>query len=120
MVFLVHEAAFLGRALPSFNQLGAFSSAWATYAVTDDNLYSLSIDAANNEINASFSGCSNTGNIPYQFNVTSLTQLGEFTDAGGGITTYYGINGTTTAPFYDVAIEGAIAGVFEEYQAPST
>ncbi|KAH0826167.1 hypothetical protein J3R83DRAFT_5588 [Lanmaoa asiatica] len=85
----IHEAAFLGRALPVPGQNGVFSSAWATYAVTDDHLYSLSIDAVTNQINASFSGCTNTSNIPYLFNISSSTLLGEFTDLGGGKTCYY-------------------------------
>ena len=118
---LVHEAAFLGRALPIPEQQGGFSSAWATYAVTDDPLSELSIDAVTKGMNASFSGCSNTNETPYMFNITASTLLGAFTDRGGGKTSYYTlVNGTTTASFNGVITKGAIAGIFEEYEAPST
>ncbi|KAG8214374.1 hypothetical protein J3R82DRAFT_9363 [Butyriboletus roseoflavus] len=117
----VHEAAFLGRALPIPNQKGGFSSAWATYAVTDNpDLYGLSIDAVTNRINASFPGCPNTNEIPYLFNISASTLIGEFTDLGGGTTSYYSINGTTSASFNGVVTSGALGGIFEEYEAPST
>ncbi|KAF8137405.1 hypothetical protein EV363DRAFT_1317880 [Boletus edulis] len=114
----VHEAAFLGRALPG--QRDTFSSAWATYAITDDpNAYHLSIDSETRGINASFPGCSNTSNTPYLFNFSVSTLLGEFTENGGGKTSYYSIvNGTTTASFDAMVKNGALAGIFEEYQAP--
>ena len=116
---LVHEAAFLGRALPIPGQSGGFSSAWATYAVTDDPLYNLSVDDTKGQINASFSGCTNTTNIPYLFNTTGWTYIGEITDAAGGKTSYYNIvNGTTTAAFDGSLTSGAVKGIFEEYQAP--
>lgn len=117
-MFSVHEAAFLGRALPIPGEQGVFSSAWATYAVTDDDLYRLRIDTARNEINASFSGCANANNIPYLFNISGMTLLGEFADAAGGVTTYYSLNGTTTAPSKGVVTDGSVGGIFEEYQAP--
>ncbi|KAF8438183.1 hypothetical protein L210DRAFT_3647169 [Boletus edulis BED1] len=114
----VHEAAFLGRALPG--QRDTFSSAWATYAITDDpNAYHLSIDSETRKINASFPGCSNTSNTPYLFNFSVSTLVGEFTENGGGKTSYYSIvNGTTTASFDAMVKNGALAGIFEEYQAP--
>ncbi|KAG6376873.1 hypothetical protein JVT61DRAFT_899 [Boletus reticuloceps] len=121
----VHEAAFLGRALPG--KRGGFSSTWATYAVTDDtDLYHLSIDNATKQINASFSGCASssaspsTNDVPYQFNViTAMTPLVSFTDLGGGKTSYYTlVNGSTTAPFDGETKHGAIAGMFEVYEAP--
>ncbi|KAF8549594.1 hypothetical protein OG21DRAFT_1515003 [Imleria badia] len=117
----VHEAAFLGRAIPAHGRGNAFASAWATYAVTDDSgLYHLSVDAATKGMNASFSGCSNTNDVPYLFNISTSTLLGEFTDVGGGKTSYYSIvNGTTTASFNGVVKNGALAGILEEYQAPS-
>lgn len=119
MFSLVHEAAFLGRALPIPGQQGIFSSAWATYAITDDpQLYNLNIDTVMNGINASFPGCPNTNDIPYLFNISASTLLGEFTDFGGGKTSYYSVNGTTTAPFNGVITNGSLAGIFEQYQAP--
>ena len=39
-------------------------------------------------------------------------------DLGGGLTTYYTLNGTTSAAFDGAAADGFIAGIFEEYQAP--
>ncbi|KAF8443195.1 hypothetical protein L210DRAFT_3644057 [Boletus edulis BED1] len=125
----VHEAAFLGRALPIMpGERGGFSSAWATYAVTDDaDLYHLSIDHATKQINASFSGCTgfsaspSTNDVPYQFNVTTaMTPFASFTDRGGGKTLYYTlVNGSTTAPFDGETKHGAVAGMFEVYVAPS-
>lgn len=119
---LVHEAAFLGRALPIPGQQDGFSAAWATYAVTDDsNLYKLSIDDVTKELHASFSGCQSTSEVPYLFNVNATTLLGEFTDLGGGKTSYYTlVNGSTSASFNGSVTRGAISGIFEEYQAPST
>lgn len=71
--------------------------------------------------NASFSGCSNTSETPYLFNISASTLLAEFTDLGGGKTSYYTLdNGTTTASFGGVITNGAIAGIFEEYEAPPT
>ena len=86
--------------------------------MTDDELYTLNIDASTYGISASFSGCSDTNVIPYQFNATTLTLLGAIPDLAGGLTTYYTLNGTTSAAFDGVAADGFIAGIFEEYQAP--
>jgi hypothetical protein len=73
------------------------------------------------EINASFSGCTNTTETPYLFNISASTLLGEFTDLGGGKTSYYTLaKGTTSASFNGVTTIGGIAGIFEEYEAPST
>ncbi|KAF8837856.1 hypothetical protein BDN67DRAFT_972409 [Paxillus ammoniavirescens] len=117
----VHDAAFLGRAIPTPGLQGVFSSAWATYAITDDyNLYNLAVNPVAQKINAAFPGCPNTNNISYTFNMSTSTLLGEFTDLGGGKTSYYAINGTTTAPLNGLPVNGSLAGVFEEYQAPST
>ena len=118
---LVHNAAFLGRALPVPGVSGIFTSAWATYAVTDDPLYTLSIGSLENGINVSFSGCADANNNshPYLFNTATLVPLGAFSDLGGGVTTYYTFNGTTSAPFDGSVNQGSIAGIFEEYQAPS-
>ncbi|KAF9222959.1 hypothetical protein BS17DRAFT_767687 [Gyrodon lividus] len=116
----VHDAAFLGRAFPTPGQQGVFSSAWATYAVTDDYaLYNLNVNPVTHTLNAAFPGCPNTNNISYVFNMSTSTLLGEFTDLGGGKTSYYAINGTTTAPFNGGLVKGSLAGVFEEYQVPT-
>ena len=115
---VVHEAAYLARSIPAPGQGGTFSSTWATYAVTDDVLYTLSIDG-DRSFNASFVGCSSADDVPFQFNASALAFLGEFTDVGGGVMTYWALNGTTSAaaPNGTVA-HGAIAGVLEEYEAP--
>ena len=115
---VVHEAAYLARSIPVPGHDGTFSSTWATYAITDDVLYTLSIDG-DRSFNASFAGCSSGNDVPFQFNASALIFLGEFTDVGGGVTTYWTLNGTTSAasPNGTVA-HGAIAGVFEEYEAP--
>lgn len=114
--YIVHEAAFLGRALPTSSHQGKFASAWATYAITDDRaLYHLSISPSKH-LNASFSGCANSGDVPYVFNVTASTLLGELTDLGGGKTAYYVVTGgETRAGFEGGVVTGAVAGVIEEY-----
>ncbi|KAF9240231.1 hypothetical protein BU15DRAFT_74147 [Melanogaster broomeanus] len=95
----VHQAAYLGRAMPTPGLSGVFSSAWATYAITDDfTLYNLTVNPVAQQIDAS---------------------LPEFTDRGGGKTSYYAITGSTTAPFNGTSVKGMLQGIFEEYQAPS-
>ncbi|KAH7885494.1 hypothetical protein F5I97DRAFT_1830617 [Phlebopus sp. FC_14] len=116
----VHDAAYLGRALPVPGQSGVFSTASAIYAITDDTaLYQLSVNPSNQTINAALPGCPNTNNISYVFNMSTATLLGSFTDLGGGKTTYHAVNGTTTAPFDGSSVDGSLSGIFEEYQAPS-
>lgn len=80
----------------------------------DEKLYHLS--TSGNAINATLPGCAATSNISYAFNMTTGSILGEFTDMGGGTTTYYTLNGTTLAPFGGNATNGTLAGVLEVYQ----
>ena len=113
----VHEAAYLGRAIPVPGSTNIFQTTSVTYAVTDDtNLYHLS--TSGKTINATLPGCSATNNISYSFNLTTGSVLGEFTDLGGGKTTYYTLNGTTLAPFGGSAVNGTVSGMFEVYQGP--
>ncbi|KAI6030453.1 hypothetical protein F5J12DRAFT_800525 [Pisolithus orientalis] len=116
----VHEAAYLGRAIPFPGSTDTFESTSVTYAVTDDTaLYQLSVNPVMGMINASLPGCPATNNISYAFNLTTANSLGNFTDLGGGVTMYYALNGSTTAPFNGSAVTGFIAGVFQLYQAPA-
>lgn len=113
----VHEAAYLGRAIPVPGSTNIFETTSVTYAVTDDtNLYHLS--TSGKTINATLPGCSATNNVSYAFNLTTGSVLGEFTDLGGGKTTYYTLNGTTLAPFGGSTVNGTVSGMFEVYQGP--
>ncbi|KAI6044911.1 hypothetical protein EDC04DRAFT_2640646 [Pisolithus marmoratus] len=116
----VHEAAYLGRAIAGSVVKSDFQSTWATYAVTDDtNLYKLVIDASKETINTSLPGCASTNNISYTFNVTADSVIGQFTDLGGGRTTYYTLNGTTLAPYGGVIVNGTASGAYVVYEAPT-
>ncbi|KIJ64565.1 hypothetical protein HYDPIDRAFT_28502 [Hydnomerulius pinastri MD-312] len=116
----VHDAAYLGRAIPTPGEQGIFSTASAVYAITDDyTLYNLAVNPKAQTLDASFPGCPSTNNIAYVFNMSTSTMLGQFTDLGGGKTTYYAINGSTTAGFDGKPVVGTLSGVFEEYEAPS-
>lgn len=116
----VHEAAYLSRAIAGLVVKSDFQSTWDTYAVTDDtNLYHLAIDPTSQTINASLPGCALTNNISYTFNVTASSIIGQFTDVGGGRTTYYALNGTTLAPYNGSVTNGSIAGAYVVYEAPA-
>ncbi|KIM54205.1 hypothetical protein SCLCIDRAFT_1222250 [Scleroderma citrinum Foug A] len=117
----VHQAAYIGRAIQSPTVKTTFSSTYAIYAVTDDTaLYHLTINQGLQTINSTFPGCSAVNNMSYAFNLTLAGVLGEFTDLGGGKTTYYTLNGTTSAPFGGKLVSAPISGAFEVYQAPTT
>jgi len=117
----VHEAAYIGRAIQSPQDKTTFQATYAIYAVTDDiALYHLTINQGLQTINSTFHGCSAVNNISYAFNLTLAGVLGEFTDLGGGKTTYYTLNGTTTAPSGGKIVSAPIAGAFEVYQAPTS
>lgn len=117
----VHEAAYIGRAIQSPQDKTTFQATYAIYAVTDDiALYHLTINQGLQTINSTFPGCSAVNNISYAFNLTLAGVLGEFTDLGGGKTTYYTLNGTTTAPSGGKIVSAPIAGAFEVYQAPTS
>ncbi|KAI6123817.1 hypothetical protein EDD16DRAFT_1564709 [Pisolithus croceorrhizus] len=116
----VHEAAYLGRAIAGLVVRSDFQSTWDTYAVTDDtNLYQLAVDPTSQKINVSLPGCALTNNISYTFNVTESSRIGQFTDVGGGRTTYYALNGTTLAPYGGSIANGTIAGAYVVYEAPA-
>lgn len=117
----VHQAAYIGRAIQSPTVKTTFSSTYAIYAVTDDTaLYHLTINQGLQTINSTFPGCSAVNNMSYAFNLTLAGVLGEFTDLGGGKTTYYTLNGSTSAPFGGKLMSAPISGAFEVYQAPTT
>ena len=115
---VVHEAAYIGRAIQSQQEKTIFQSTYAIYAVTDDTaLYHLTINQDLQTLNSSFPGCSAVNNVSYAFNLTLAGVLAEFTDLGGGKTTYYTLNGTTIAPFGGQIVNGTVSGAFEVYQA---
>ncbi|KIO05315.1 hypothetical protein M404DRAFT_999921 [Pisolithus tinctorius Marx 270] len=117
----VHEAAYLARAIAGLVVKSDFESTWDTYAVTDDtNLYQLVIDPTKQTIDASLPGCASTNNISYTFNLTAGGVIGQFTDLGGGRTTYYALNGTTLAPYNASIANGTIAGAYVVYDAPTS
>ncbi|KAI5991108.1 hypothetical protein EDD15DRAFT_1113320 [Pisolithus albus] len=116
----IHDAAYLGRAIPMPGSTDTFESTSVTYAVTDDAaLYQLSVNPAQGTINASMPGCSATNNISWAFDFVTANSLANFTDLGGGVTQYYSVNGSTTGPFNGSTKTGIVSGVFQLYQAPT-
>ncbi|KAI6123815.1 hypothetical protein EDD16DRAFT_1564700, partial [Pisolithus croceorrhizus] len=116
----VHEAAYLSRAIAGSPVKSNFPSTWAMYAVTDDPLYTLVIDPVGGTIVATLAGCSVTNNTSYLFSVSVGSAIAEFTDLGGGKTTYYNFTqGFTLAPYNGSLVNGTIAGMYQVYEAPS-
>ncbi|KAG6330232.1 hypothetical protein ID866_8859 [Astraeus odoratus] len=118
----VHQAAYLARAILVNGSRNLFQYTPAIYTVSDAaaDTYQLAINPVTQTLNASFAGCAECNDIPYAFNLTVVGTLGEFTDLGGGNTTYYLLNGTTIAPYEGVASSGIVYGSFEVYEAPSS
>ncbi|KAG6330231.1 hypothetical protein ID866_8858 [Astraeus odoratus] len=93
-----HVPAYLGRAISVPGSEDVWQSASAIYAVTDDTaLYQLTTDSVQGIIGDT---------------------LGQFFDLGGGMTTYYLLNGMTLGPFNGSAVNGTVVGLFEVYQSP--
>ncbi|KIK23470.1 hypothetical protein PISMIDRAFT_679157 [Pisolithus microcarpus 441] len=115
-----HEAAYLSRAIAGSPIKSNFPSTWGIYAVTDDPLYTLVIDPIGGTIVATLAGCSATNDNTYLFSVSLGNVLAEFTDLGGGKTTYYNFTqGFTLAPYNGTLVNGTIAGMYEVYEAPA-
>lgn len=115
-----HEAAYLSRAIAGSPIRSNFPSTWGIYAVTDDPLYTLVIDPIGGTIVVTLAGCSATNNTSYLFSASFGNVIAEFTDLGGGKTTYYNFTqGFTLAPYNGTLVNGTIAGMYQVYEAPA-
>ncbi|KAI6044910.1 hypothetical protein EDC04DRAFT_2889570 [Pisolithus marmoratus] len=117
----VHEAAYLSRAIAGSPDKSKFPSTWTTYAASDDlSSLTLVIDPIGGTIQSTLPGCSVTNNAAYLFSVSVGSVIAEFTDLGGGKTTYYNLaQGFTLAPYNGSVVNGTIAGMYQVYEAPA-
>lgn len=116
----VHEATYLSRAIAGSVVKSDFPSTWGLYAVTDDpSAYTLVIDPIGATIVSTLPGCSLSNDASYLFSMAVGNVITEFTDLGGGKTTYYNVSqGFTLASYDGGLVNGTIAGMYQVYEAP--